>query len=155
GLSLLSLEQVIQPAHAIPAIAIGLQANTMLAILADPAVILAQQIDQQISGAVFEAFRELDLAWFFRKIVKKQNRIVAPVVPDPEHRPVAGLKDFEFAPAYFRDLLAHADDALDPVHHRLRITPLVGSVDVLKAIRSIVDDAYDRFAAFSESAIRL
>src|SRR5262245_2195267 len=127
----------------------------MPAVVAGTAVILAQQVDEQLADVALYPHRELDLPRLVRKVVQEQDGIVAPVITDGEHRRVAGLQDFEIAPADFRHFLAHAYNALSPVQHRLWITPLIGGVDVLEAIGTTADNGYDRFFALGEASIRL
>ena len=70
----------------------------------------------------------------------------------------AGSRDrdhLEVAPADFRNLLAHPDDALGPVQHRVRIAPLFGGVDVLVAVGALVDHGRARPVALGEAGMRL
>ena len=85
----------------------------------------------------------------------EQHRVVAPVVADDEHGRIANRNDLEITPTDFRDLLAHPDDALGPVQHRIRVAPLFGGVDVLVAVGSLVDHGRARPVAFREAGMRL
>src|SRR6185436_18856908 len=55
-----AFQQVIQSATAIPAIAVGLQHQRVLAVLAGAAVIFREQVDQELALLALEADREGD-----------------------------------------------------------------------------------------------
>src|SRR5690242_18039843 len=87
--------------------------------------------------------------------MKKQRRVVAPVIAKAEHGVVPGLHDLEIAPAYFRNLLAHADDAFGPVQHRVVVPPLRGDVDMLETVGPAANDGHDRLVALCETSVWL
>jgi hypothetical protein len=57
-----ALEQIIEPADAIPAVAIAFHQKPVPAAFVGMAVVLAQQVDQQFSGIAGNPYGESDLA---------------------------------------------------------------------------------------------
>src|SRR6266511_4902675 len=64
-----ALEQIVEPADPIPAIAVSLEADAMLAALAGAAVLAREQIDQELSLLAGKPGRELHLARLAGEIV--------------------------------------------------------------------------------------
>src|SRR3954452_3978661 len=116
---LAALEQIVEAADAVPSVAIGFEADAMLAAIVRLAVIGCQQVDELIRAVPLEAGRELHLARRVTEIVQEQHRIVAPVIAQREYGVVAGVEHLEVAPADLRHFLAHADHALGPIERRV------------------------------------
>src|ERR1700748_3797186 len=98
---------------------------------------------------------EADLARLFVEIVYEEHGTVAPVVTNDEDGRVTHCDHFKIAPTDLGHFLAHSDDALGPVQHRGGIAALAGDIDMLEAVRALVDDRRARFVAFGETGIRL
>src|SRR5207237_1087208 len=86
-------EQVIQAAHPIPAIAIGLDDEPVRAVLVAVTMLLCQQIHEQPLGLIVQANRETDLMRFGSKIMHEQHPIVAPGVAHHEDGWIAAWDD--------------------------------------------------------------
>src|SRR5205807_6254092 len=63
--------------------------------------------------------------------------------------------DRKVAPADFRYLLAHADNAFGPVQEGMRVAALDRGIDMLKAIRPTADHRHGWFSVLREAAVRL
>src|SRR5580704_18427410 len=77
-----ALEEIIEPADAVPAISIAFHHQPVAAAFVGAAVILAQKIDQQLAGFAGQPDRKRDLARLLIEIVHQQHRIVPPVITD-------------------------------------------------------------------------
>src|ERR1700743_3857217 len=112
----------------------------MLALVICAAVIFAQKIDQVLACRLCKA----DLKRYFPrrliKVVQEENRVVAPIVSDGEHRRIARRADRELSPASFRNSLAHPNNARRPIQQRIWVTALLSNVDVLKPVGAVADD---------------
>src|SRR5205809_7551535 len=80
----------------------------------------------------------------------EQDRVVAPVIADCQHRWVSNREHFKVAPADLRNFVAHADDALSPVEQRIGIAPLLGGINVLIAVGPLAGYRQDRLARFRQ-----
>src|SRR5262245_32882618 len=152
---LAAAKQVVQPADPVPAIPVAFDHHAMAAAVVGTAVILGQEVDQQLAVLRLDPDGETDLARLGVEVVHEQNRVVAPVVAQDQDRRIARRDDGEIAPADFRHLLAHADDALGPVEQRIGVAALDRRVDVLEAVGPVADHRHGRLVALGEAAIRL
>jgi len=155
GVEVAALQEIIEAADAVPTVSVSVEEQHMPAAFVGGAVILGQQVDQELAGFAGKADGERDLARFLVKIMHEQHRIVAPVIADDENRRIARCDHLEVAPAHFGNFLAHPDDALGPIQHRVRIAPLLGRVDVFITVRPLVDHGRARLVALGESGMRL
>ncbi len=154
GIDIAALQQIIEAADAVPAVAIGLEQQRVPAALVGAAVVLGQEIDQQLAGFTRKSDGERDLARLLVQVMDKQHGIVAPVITDHQHGGIARRDHLEIAPADLGHFLAHADDALGTVEHQVGIAPLLCGVDVLVAVRALVDHGRTRLVAFGKSGMR-
>src|SRR6266542_6717067 len=109
-----ALEQIIQAPDAIPAIAVWLQHQPVLAVVARMAVIVRQEIDEQAAALAFQPGRKGDLTRTGIEIVDKHHRIVPPVVAYRQYGGIARHKHLEVAPTDLGHFLAHSDDPRGP-----------------------------------------
>src|SRR5262245_57305512 len=121
-------QKIVEPAHAVPTIAVALDDQMMLSIIARPAVLGSQQIDKNVAMLSPRCRSEGDLVRLSIKVMDKQHRVVAPVVPHHQERGVAHRNDREIAPPDLWHLFAHANNAFGPIQQRLWIAALNGSV---------------------------
>ena len=89
GIDVAALQQIVEAADAIPAIAVAFQQQRVPAALVGVAVIFGQQIDQKLAGLAGKPDRKRKLARLLVEIVHEQHRIVAPVVADDQHGGIA------------------------------------------------------------------
>src|SRR5579871_735692 len=148
-------EQIIEPADAIPAIAVAFHQHLVPAAIVGAAVVLVEQIDQQLAGLAAYAARKRQLARRLIEIMHEQYGVIAPVVADDEDRGIARSDDGKIAPADFGHFFPHANDALGPVQHGLRIAPLFGGIDMLEAERTLIDHGHTGLVALGETCMRL
>src|SRR5699024_2414063 len=127
-------------ADSIPAIPIRLDQQPMLAPGIGNAVVFAQQIDQHATRLAGNAGGKSNFAGFAVEVVYEEHGVVAPVIPYRQHTWISRRENFEIAPADLRDFLAHANNALGPVEHRLGITALFCGIHMLVAERPAADD---------------
>src|SRR5438874_13031735 len=120
-----TLEQVVQAADPIPAIAVSLEQQVMPAIFPSSAVVFGQQIYKHAGFITSQSGGKSHLLEYRSQIVEEQDRVVAPVIADCQHRWVSKREDFEVAPADLRNFLAPADDAVRPVEQRVGIAALL------------------------------
>src|SRR5262249_55375408 len=88
-----ALEQIIEAADPVPAIAVRLEQDMVLSVLAGGAVVLGEQVDQPIVGPLAQADGKTGLTRPVREIVNEDHGIVAPVVAHGEHAGIAGRQD--------------------------------------------------------------
>src|SRR5579863_10351444 len=100
-------KQIVQAADSVPAVAVALDDQAMPALLVAATVILGEETDQQSASLAGQSGGERDLARRRIEIVDEQNRVVAPIIADDQHRRIAARDDREIAPADLRHLLAH------------------------------------------------
>src|SRR5882762_3102950 len=155
GVDVAALQQIVEASDPVPTIGIRFQHQRVLAALVGLAVVFRQQVDQQLAGVAGKPDRERNLPRLLVEMVHEQYRIVAPVIAHHQHRRVARRDHLEVAPADLRDFLAHPDDALGPVQHRVGITALLGDVDVLVSVGALVDDGRAGLIAFGKAGMRL
>src|ERR1044072_2292530 len=111
----------------------------MLSIFTRLAVVLGQQIDQQSALVAGQTRAKRDLARNTIQMMDEQDGIVAPVIANSENRRVANRQHLEIAPANLGNFLTHADDSFGPVEERIWIAPLLRDVNMLVAVRSVVN----------------
>jgi len=87
--------------------------------------------------------------------VHEQYRVIPPIVANSQNGRIPRHDHTEVSPADLRHFLAHPDNALGPVQHRVGIAALLGNIDVLVAVGAFIDNRRARFVAFCESALRL
>ena len=106
----------------------------MFARLIGSAVIAGEKIDQPLAISPFQAYIQRYFPRFCAEVVDQHNGVVSPFVSDRKN---FGFRSEhgEITPADFRNLFAHANNALHPVQQRIRISPLVCDIYVLKTIR--------------------
>ena len=109
-----ALEEVVEAANAVPAIAIGFEQQGVTALCVGVAVIVGEQVDELAAGSI-ACHDEADFAGFAAEVVNADHRVVAPGVADGQDVVAAGGQEGEVAPANLRYFLSHADDALHPV----------------------------------------
>src|ERR1044071_10129099 len=103
----------------------------MLSIIGRPAVVLAQQIDQQSALVARQTRAKRDFSGNTIQIMDEQNGIVAPVIANGENCRVANRHDLKIAPANLGNFFTHAADSFGPVEERLWIAPLFADVNLL------------------------
>ena len=86
-----ALQEVVEPADAVPAIAIGFEQDAMPAAVVRLAVVFGQQVYEQLArwSASAPTSRD-DLARAWHRDCARTERVVAPVVAQRQHRRVAG-----------------------------------------------------------------
>src|ERR1700730_5069 len=150
-----ALQEIIETAHAEPAVAVGLDQEMMPPVLARAAVSIAEQIDQKLRAAFVPSKRDAYLMRLVIEVVHEQHGIVAPVIAQDQHRTVGYVDCLEIPPAHFRNFLAHPNDALGPVEHRVRVAPLRRGIDMLVSERAIVDNGDNGLVALGKAGVRL
>src|SRR5207248_579332 len=58
------------------------------------------------------------------EVMKSDERVVPPLIPNRENTGVSGLERLVGAPSKLRTLFSQPDHALRPIQHRVRIAPL-------------------------------
>src|SRR5471032_2547535 len=138
-----ALEQVIEPADAIPPITVRLENDAMAAIGGRLAVVVGQKVDEDVLAGICTARLELHRAHLSAEVMQAQNRIVTPVVAQGEDIVAGSAQNREVAPTDLRDLSAHADQSLCPVQERIGVAPLVGHIDPFVTVRTTRNDSCD------------
>src|SRR5579871_4004740 len=113
---------------------------------------MGEQISELASGGIADQGKPY-LAGLLAKIVYRHHGVVAPAIQHGEHVLTAGRQKAEVPPANLGYLFAHPDDAFHPVQNRVGITPLIGNIDVLKSVRTFVDEWKYGFGGYGESGI--
>jgi len=85
----------------------------------------------------------------------EQHRVIPPIVANNQNGWISRRNHAEVSPADFRYFLAHPDDALGPIQHRVGIAALLCNIDVLVAVGTFIDDRRAWLVALCESALRL
>src|SRR5690242_13105094 len=97
AVDLAALQQIVEPAHAVPAIAEGLEQHVVAPALARAAVLVREQVHQLLAFLRLQPRAEADLARLGVQVVQEEHRVVAPVVAHAEDRGRAGVEDLEIA----------------------------------------------------------
>src|SRR5262245_34148563 len=79
-------QEIVEPAHAVPTITVAFDDQMMLAIIAGPAVLGTQQVDESLAMLSLCSRREGYFVRLSVKVMHEQHRVVAPVVPHHQDR---------------------------------------------------------------------
>jgi len=94
-----STQQIIESADPVPPVSVAFEHDAVFAGFGCTAVVLSKKVNQQfalfsVNAGVHEKFARL-----FVKIVQKQYRIIAPVVPESENAGIADFQHSKISPA--------------------------------------------------------
>ena len=76
GIDIAALQQIIEAADAVPAVAIGLEQQRVPAALVGAAVVLGQEIDQQLAGFTRKSDGERDLARLLVQVMDNRTELL-------------------------------------------------------------------------------
>src|SRR4029077_3366292 len=110
-----ALQQVIETTDPIPTIAVTLKEQTVLSIFPSSTVILCQQVDEQAPVITSQSTGERHFPGDPIQVMDEQDRVVAPVIADREHRWISNRDHFKVAPAHLRNFLTHTNNTLSPI----------------------------------------
>src|SRR5207302_8390614 len=88
-----ALEQIVETADAVPAIAVAFEIDAMFPAVSRGAVIGSQKIDKLLPVTPFESGGECQLARLIGEVVQEQDRIVAPVVAQSKNAVVSDIEN--------------------------------------------------------------
>src|ERR1700742_2952565 len=109
------VEQIVEPANAIPAISVWLQKNLVAPVACRLAMVIGQQIDQHAFGLPELGDGNAYFRGLSRHIVNNNDRIISPFITHSQNSEGTSLDEAEVPPANFRDFLPHANHSLHPV----------------------------------------
>src|ERR1035437_4587178 len=129
-----SFEQIVQSANAVPTITVSLQHQGVFAPIVGFAVVFRQKVYQVLSLVSGKSNRERSLARLFVEIVQEQHRVIPPIVANSQNGGISARDHTDVTPADLRHFLAHPDNALGPIQHRVGIAALLCNIDMLVTV---------------------
>ena len=118
-----------------------------------PTLAFAEQIDQSFRARPLDG--QLHFLRLLIEVVNHDDCVASPIETESEDVRRSRVQDFPSAPPDLGTLFAQADDPHHPSKERRRIAFLGLDVDVLKAIRTMVDDGMNQFGCGRETGARI
>src|SRR3954453_20856337 len=84
-----ALQEIIETADAVPAIAVGLEQQFVAAALVGLAVVFREQVHKRLAGLAGNSHAKREFARLLIEVMDEQPSVVAPPLPDDQHGRVA------------------------------------------------------------------